>query len=119
MTATPLPGQPPKGIRDALWETMLALGNIRGVSRDGFQLFNEYLGWANTATSRLSLLLRPGDIDRLVLTKRHWALVGLDPATQPNTLYGLVALEIDQRDRALKAEVDEFDASINLGLSRC
>ena len=112
MTATPLPGQPPKNIRDALWETTLALRNIRGVSRDGFQLFNEYLGWANTATSRLSLLLRPGDIDRLVLTKRHWALIGLDPVTQPNTLYGLVALEIDQRDRAFQAEVDEFDVSI-------
>lgn len=112
MTVTPLPGHSPKGIRDALWETMLALGNLRGVSRDGFQLFNEYLEWANSATSRLSLLLRPGDIERLVLTKRHWTLVGLDPATQPSTLYGLVALEIDQRDRAFKAEVDAFDASM-------
>lgn len=68
-----------------------------------------YLSWANDSARRLRSQLSPGDVDRLVLTRRHWHLVGLSGVAQSH-LGDLVSTELDDRvvdfDRIL-ADLDQ------------
>ena len=108
MALTPRSGVGATQVLEALVEIETDVGNLRGLARDGFGLFNGYLGWANTSAERLGYLVRPGDIERLVLTRRHWTLQTLDPAAQPTSLHQFVALEIDERKRAFESEIAEL-----------
>jgi rRNA-processing protein FCF1 len=93
----------------ALRDIVTTAKNQRGSAVDGFDMFNRYLQWSNDSVRRLGGVLRPSDVDRLVLTRRHWAIQGMDPATQPNTLYSVVSLEIEERERDLESAIAQVD----------
>lgn len=83
----------------------------RNVTGDKFAVFNRYLRWANESADQLSRVLGVADVDRLVLTKRHWVLQGLDPASHGD-LFRLVYLELDQQIRELESAINDLRAEV-------
>lgn len=69
-------------------------------ARDAIGAFNRYLAWANETARQLGSVVAVRDVERLVLTSRHWALQGLDPAANGDLL-NLIWLELDQRKQDL------------------
>jgi hypothetical protein len=104
----PLPGVGPQAARDALAAAHLACGNVRTAGGAGTDRVNAYRQWSVNTASALRYVLRPGDVDRLVLTPRHWALHALDPAAHLGAA-GLVQLELDTAQDALADAVAGLD----------
>ncbi|GGQ94657.1 PIN domain-containing protein [Kitasatospora griseola] len=80
------------------------------------QLLLEYLEWVSDSIYSLEGVVSPADLDRLILTRRHDQLLAgaadLGAAHMMRVTYQLVQLELSQRSRALKAAVDDLQASI-------
>lgn len=103
MLVTPLPGTD----RDHLLETLeLAhskVGNLQGPFQGpAYSRLVVYLRWATESARRLRNLIRPEDLTRLVLTRRHDALLsgaaaGLAGSHQEAFLNDLVSLELEER----------------------
>jgi hypothetical protein len=104
----PLPGVGPQAARDALAAALLDCGNVRTAGGTGTDRVNAYRRWSVETASALRYVLRPGDVDRLVVTPRHWALHALDPAAHLGAA-ALVQLELDTRQDELQAAVDALD----------
>lgn len=104
----PLPGIGPQTARDALAAAHLACGNVRTGGGTSTERVNAYRRWSVETTSSLRYVLRQRDVDRLVLTPRHWALHALDPAAHLGAA-GLVQLELDTRLDELQAAVAGLD----------
>lgn len=100
MTLTVLPGTTVV----ALLTTLDDIANKLNTARSGgkFDVFTQYLRWANEAGVRLSQMVVPRDVTMLVLTQRHWAIQGIDPAAN-EALMSLLQGEIDERVRAFAA----------------
>lgn len=94
----------------AIREEHAKVVNLRSTMGGGFDRFMAYLRWSNDAVLRLSTMLYPGDLQRLVTTERYWKLQALDPSTRADTLGGFVDLEITDRERALRAAVEELES---------
>ncbi|MFJ3089000.1 PIN domain-containing protein [Streptomyces sp. NPDC086838] len=88
-----------------------AANNVRsGGYADAYRGLLAYLGWANDAVRTLARCISSADLDRLVLTRRHDALLagassGMAGSHQQALVNGLVRLELDQR-------VEDFDAAL-------
>ncbi|MEU5824874.1 PIN domain-containing protein [Streptomyces sp. NPDC047803] len=88
-----------------------AANNVRsGGYADAYRGLLAYLGWANDAVRTLARCINSADLDRLVLTRRHDALLagassGMAGSHQQALVNGLVRLELDQR-------VEDFDAAL-------
>lgn len=54
--------------------------NARSNAAD--QPVERYLSFVHTSTEQLRYIVRPDSLDRLLLTKRYWAILGMDPRTQ-------------------------------------
>lgn len=104
----PLPGVGPQAAREALAAVLLACGNARTSGGTGIERVNAYRRWSVEAAGALRYVLRPADVDRLVLTPRHWALHALDPAAHVGAA-DLVQLELDTRRDDLQAAVVALD----------
>lgn len=104
----PLPGVGPQAAREALAAVLLACGNARTSGGTGIERVNAYRRWSIEAAGALRYVLRPDDVDRLVLTPRHWALHALDPAAHVGAA-DLVQLELDTRRDDLRAAVVALD----------
>ena len=99
MTVSLLPGVRPEGVIDALLD-IVNRATVARSAREPFGAFNDYLRWSNEAVRQLSGRISNGDVGRLVLTRRHWVLQGIDPAANV-TVMSLVQLEFDERIAAL------------------
>jgi hypothetical protein len=83
VTVTPLPGAQPETVLLALQQVQQDLNQARfqtGASRDNLVA---YCRWVMNSASQLRYVLRPEDIDKLVLTRRQWALQAADPGHPP------------------------------------
>ena len=70
-----------------------------------------YFGWTDNAARKLTPLITPGDLQRLVPTPRYWALFG-NPALGTPQYYALFALEVDERVSEFRAAADALDETI-------
>ncbi len=98
------PGVDAGVVLNALESLLHKLGPARQ-SGNKFDVFNAYLRWANEAAAQLTPLLAARDVDRLVLTRRHWVLQRIDPSAN-DALLGLVHLEMDERHREITGARD-------------
>lgn len=108
MPVVPLPGVGPQAAREALAAAHLACGNVLTGGGMSIERVNAYRQWSVNTASALRYVLRPGDVDRLVLTPRHCALHALDPAAHLGAA-GLVQLELDTAQDALADAVAALD----------
>ena len=105
MSVTPLPGADRKTLLETLRAIHADVGNLKGLTTsNSYQYLLAYLEWASNAMTKLVRLLRPSDIDRLVLTKHYEMLVGLS-GMQPSNLRAqhldkLIVFELEQRETA-------------------
>jgi hypothetical protein len=122
MALTPLTGVSVPQLVASLRETETDLINVLSAGGSAIDLLNGYQVWADNAVRRLSLLVRPADLRRLVTTSRYWAIQAIDPATRSGlALAGFIGVEIDERrrelegvQRSLEAEASRWDARRDL-----
>ena len=122
----PAPGADPISTRKALADIGTEAGNLRNGPTTRAGGANEwlllYLGWATDAVQRLRHVIADADIDRLVLNRRYYALLGcagrLSSNTEAPLVNGLVSLELTEREAAFQAAVKTLDAHLDRWESR-
>ena len=105
MTIRALPGISSSRLIEQIQGAHAGLTNVRGQAVNAFDLYNAYLKWANEQVRMLRHTLTPSALDRVVTTRRHWALVALDPTTMGNPLLPFVESEIDDQMCVIEAEL--------------
>jgi hypothetical protein len=77
---------------------------VNARSGDATETFSKYVTWVDDTVGLFRNRLSPADVDRLLLTRRYWHLLGMSGASLAHIL-GLVHTELDERladlDRAL------------------
>jgi hypothetical protein len=120
MLVTPRPGVDRKYLLDTLRSVQGNVASLRGAGSSGsaHKRLLAYLEWANLAVRMLGNQISSGDLDRLVLTRRHELLLsGVGTMASPETgvqrvVNDLVALELDQRVEVFDAAIKALDAQI-------
>jgi hypothetical protein len=80
-------------------------------SGDVLEIHVKYLRWATEAARSLSAMTGHDDVARLILTRRHWAILALPvPEYLPASLS--VQLELEQRVQELRATRDMLAAQV-------
>lgn len=97
---TLLPGTDTGDVLKTLTDVSNKLGPL--ASGDVQTVHTGYLRWANDTADALGTRITSGDVERLVLTPRHWALQSLVLAPHSG-LMSLVQLEIREVQRRLAA----------------
>lgn len=114
MLVTPLPGADRDHLLETLSAVQIEVGNLQGpFNGPAYGRLVAYLRWATSAARRLRNLVRPEDVTRLVLTRRHDALLsgaaaGLAGSHQEAFLNDLVSLELEERVADLNEAVAEL-----------
>lgn len=99
----------PGADRQKLLETIMAIrGGIHGAMRS----YDEYVTWANDAAQKLTGLVTPAEIDRLVLTRRYWLLLSMPEHSQTPTAIRLSNDECLERNRAFESVEADLRAQI-------
>lgn len=112
MLVTLAPHADPKIVRDDLLRLANDAGNLRATQ---YGIRRAYLTWATEAARLLRFKVSADDIDRLILTKRYWALWShtLNVATSDGAeLEQLVRTEIDDVELALGVARQALDEQI-------
>lgn len=114
MLVTPLPGANRDNVRQALRSVHIEASNTRGKTGSAYARLLAYLDWSSNAVRMLRGQIRSADIDSLILTRRHAALLDgvghLAGTQQEPVVNGLVNLELDERIEELDQARKEFDA---------
>jgi rRNA-processing protein FCF1 len=108
----PFPGVATGTVVTTLREELSNVINLRATHGTGFDRFLAYLRWSNDAVARFSTVVRPSDVVALVTSARYWILQALDPATRADTLGGFVDLEITDRERTFRTELEELEREV-------
>lgn len=124
MLVTPLPGTDRDHLIKTLDSAKTKVANLQGPFQGpAYTRLVAYLQWATDSARRLRDLIRSEDVTRLVLTRRHDALLsgaasGLAGSHQEAFLNGLVSLELEERVAdigeavaALKQRKDRWDGA--------
>jgi hypothetical protein len=98
MIVRPLPGVRPNDLASAFQEVLRELTNASVASDD---VYKSYVRWANRAAQRLGNVVTSSEVDRLVLTRRYWALQSV---VDPRGLAAIILAnaEFDERRRMLE-----------------
>ncbi|WP_188037098.1 PIN domain-containing protein [Actinotalea sp. JY-7885] len=107
MAIATLPGVTGPQLLQMLDGAHSALRNVRVRASTGLDLYNAYLAWSALQMRMLRYTLTTESLNRLVTTRRHWALLSLDPAGKGNNLALLVEVELDSQLRALEIAMVE------------
>ena len=107
------PGMPLKSVSDALKMRANEARNIRGGANNSIDIFNRYIAWTTGTERMLQSMLTPGELERLLLTRRYWLLQGMDP-TRNLDVANLVRLELDDRAAAMEAAAAELETASGL-----
>jgi PIN domain len=110
MLITPRPGANRDNILKTLRQVHLDASNLRGAGPStAYQRLLKYLEWVTDATRLLQGQVSGQDIDRLIQTRRYYALLGacgtLAGSDQQRLVNGLVNQELADRDADLDAAV--------------
>lgn len=115
MLVTPLPGTDRGNVLKALRAVAEKVGNQHTSGHHvAYQRLLAYLNWSSEAVRLLRRQIRSTDIDRLVLTRRHAALLDgaghLGGTHQQALVNGLVSLELEERVEAFDEAITELEA---------
>jgi hypothetical protein len=58
-----------------------------------------YMQWVNSTLGRLRHLIRPSDLEALLLTRRYWALASAPPGYTGSPTAGSALLDIEVNER--------------------
>jgi hypothetical protein len=95
-------------VRAALLEAARATSDVRG-SQTNLDLFNAYFLWAANQVRALRGMISSSDLDRLVTTRRYWAMYGRNVADFGSSVRTTIEDEMFAREEALREEVQVFD----------
>ncbi|WP_405144386.1 PIN domain-containing protein [Sphaerisporangium sp. NBC_01403] len=95
-------------IRDALHDAYQAAHNLYLSHQPSVDLYNAYFEWANDTVRKLQTLISGADIDRLILTPRHWALYSV-PVASAAPVRDLVKLELERQATAMQDAYKALD----------
>jgi hypothetical protein len=118
MPVIPLPGVQPTALLDALRQVASDLNVARLTTGETRDRLIAYGRWVMNSASHLGQLVRADDVDRLVLTRRQWALQAVDPFGPPETLGPLLNLEFDERARCFDDIVSQQEAIVRRWVDR-
>lgn len=115
MLITPLPGTNRDNLIEVLRGEQTKVINLRGRHfGSAYQALLAYLSWSSDAVRMLRGQIRAADIDRLVLTRRHGALLDgvghLAGSDQQAFVNGIVGLELDERIEEFEKAIKEYTA---------
>ncbi len=103
MLVDPLPGATRDQVLSAIREVATNLINLRS---GGADRFDRYIEWATSSAQKLGTLISATDVDRLVLTRRYWALQSMPPSSElawNQAVARLLDAEIDTQSRLFDA----------------
>ncbi|MFJ4924066.1 PIN domain-containing protein [Streptomyces sp. NPDC088736] len=114
MLVTPLPGTHPENLLNAMRSVhQHARSLYEGGPDDTYQRLIAYLNWSSNAVRMLRGQLRGADLDRLVLTRRHAALLDgvghLAGSDQASLVLGLVRLELEERLEDFEQAIRDYE----------
>lgn len=101
------PGVTLSNVHDALVEASRATTQAIG-AQSSIDVFNEYGTWAANQIAALRHLIAPAELDRLVMTRRYWALLGASPVDFGPSLRRNVEDELNARKEAFDREAKNF-----------
>jgi hypothetical protein len=110
MSIWPAAGATGASLKQALREVQSGAMNIFAGGTGAVALIENYLKWASEAVRMLRLVMRPEDLNRLVLTSRYWATLA-NPAPTP-AVVAAVNDEVLARQVALDAALKELDQQL-------
>jgi hypothetical protein len=105
-----LPGAPADRVIEALNHACNGANNARAGS--GTEVYEAYVRWAVDTARSLGALVSQEDLERLVLTPRHWTLQSAVPGQLGTNL--ALQLELEQAANALGAARDDLRAQLVL-----
>lgn len=108
------PGVTAQHVLTVLEEAVRAAADVAGHSSYAIDLFTAYLVWANEQARLLGAVVGPGELDRLITSRRYWTIQGLDPAAYGMALGNFVRLEIDERRRALETAAKDISYELSV-----
>jgi rRNA-processing protein FCF1 len=108
---TLLPGHAASSTNELLNSTLTGIKNVQGSGFGVESKFTSYLNWAIQASDLLSQQISAGDVERLVTTKRYWAIQNSNPFSNALMLH-LINIEVSERIRDFEREVAEFKLEI-------
>lgn len=106
MLVEPVPGANRDQLIGTLREIHADLVNLRPRVGD---IHEGYLGWANDAARKISTLVTPATVDRLILTSRYWALLSMS-VSQP--AHWASRTEVDERAQALDGAIRALEEAV-------
>ncbi len=107
-SACPLPGYSMSEVLKSLRLVTTDLTNIG--SGAASEVLDQYQRWSNAAAETLGYMFAGDDVEQLILTRRHWVLLSLNPAGNGPVIHDLIRVERTDRLRALTAVTKEFEA---------
>jgi rRNA-processing protein FCF1 len=110
MTLRLLLGRRPSDVPPLLTE--LANGAKNAYNGTAQEMLYKYVDWSADAVRRLSNYVPASEVERLVLTRRHWALLDSD-TSDTKRLNSLVQAELTARQGHLSAEAAQLSAEID------
>lgn len=121
MLITPLPGTDRRNVRQALSYVLDKTINLRHFGGNPDDLCVQYLRWSVETAAHLRGQLRAGDIDRLILTRRHWALqqiigsmsFGWPDNPRVTGVAQIVRMELEEREEDLKQAITAFERQVH------
>lgn len=106
-SVSPLPGC---SMNEVIKSLRLITTDLRNIgSGPAAEVLEDYQQWSNAAAETLGYTFAGDDIERLILTKRHWVLLSLDPAGNGPVVHDLIRVERTDRLRALTAATHELE----------
>ncbi|MCX4233258.1 PIN domain-containing protein [Streptomyces ortus] len=116
MLITPRPGAHRDNILKALEQVRQDASNLRGSGSANYEGLLRYLEWVTVAARLLQDQVSGKDVERLVQTRRYYALLGacgtMAGTSQQRLVNGLVQQELDDRVGALDAAVEALQSHI-------
>lgn len=82
-------------------------GRLLSTLSHSADLYTTYMNWVNEGVRQLHHTAHPREIERLILTPRHWALYAIADRSS-NHVRPMISAEIDALQRRFKDELDEL-----------
>ncbi|TDD28373.1 hypothetical protein E1218_07595 [Kribbella turkmenica] len=113
MLSKVLPGTDRKRLLETLSATHANLQNTRSAGHTIRSQYDAYIDWANQSTRLLRSMISAADLDRLILTRRYWALQTMLPMETGDPKGRLLTTEVDERLLMFEDEIRELTTLIN------
>lgn len=104
MLVSPRPGQRRDTILQALTDGRNGISTIQSAINSD-KAHTEYIRWASNTARALAPLVSDHDVDRLVLTRRHW-LIANSPHPGAQSTLVIINVELSERTSAFESAID-------------